>query len=120
MMKKFKNWLIKLLGGVTKDYYKKSLQDAHKCTFTEFRDTLETRVRGGNTIFIVVSNRAMFRSAFEMFNPSMLKDVSNTKQSFTVGDYNFKVVAQSDWLKLRGYNLAGYFLFDGYLSESRN
>lgn len=104
---KVKNWLIKKLGGYTKQQYDSAMKQ-------NFIQELETRVRNGKDVVIGVRSMALFNSLEYLFNKNVCQ-INRATATIKYNDLTFKVVNVTNIReihKLRGINLNGFFFID--------
>lgn len=109
-MEKFKNWLIKKLGGLTHKEHYESISRLGKENFIE---QVESRIRNGDVIAIVTTMDMRTLLVSPKLN-SIIKVpgiVAINKQSFEIDGVLFKVYNHPDMLyKIRSINLRGYLV----------
>ena len=104
---KIKVWLIKKLGGYTKQEYDIALKQ-------NFIQELETRVRQGDTVIIGVRNMGIFNSIVQLFNKDVV-EINRQRATIKYNDITFRVLNITnvhEIHKLRGINLNGFFFID--------
>ena len=106
-----KDWLIKKLGGYTKEEHQNVIKRLQNVSFVE---ELEYRVRGGNEVFIGVRNISYFNHIVQMFNKDTVK-INKKDLTIKYNDIRFKVLNVTNYneiKKIKGIKLNGFFFID--------